>query len=37
MRLPYCPKCKGVWLDPGEIDAIKEAVKSEGIAIGMLF
>ncbi len=32
-----CPKCKGVWLDAGEIEAIKEAAQSEGLAIGMVF
>ena len=31
-----CPKCKGVWLDAGEIEAIKEAAQSEGLAIGMV-
>ena len=31
-----CPKCKGVWLDLGEIDAIKEAARAEGLALGMV-
>ena len=31
-----CPKCKGVWLDADEIEAIKEAARSEGIAVGMV-
>ena len=31
-----CPKCKGVWLDAGEIEAIKEAAQSEGMAVGMV-
>ena len=31
-----CPTCKGVWLDAGEIEAIKEAAKQEGMAIGMV-
>ena len=31
-----CPKCKGVWLDAGEIEAIKEAAEEEAIAIGMI-
>ncbi len=31
-----CPKCKGVWLDAGEIEAIKEAAKMEGLATGMV-
>ena len=29
-----CPKCKGVWLDAGEIEAIKEAAMNEGMATG---
>lgn len=32
-----CPKCKGIWLDHGEIEAIKEAAKAEGLALGMAF
>ena len=31
-----CPKCNGVWLDANEIEAIKEAAKQEGMAIGMV-
>tara|TARA_Y100000385_G_scaffold290967_1_gene366370 strand:- start:6609 stop:6902 length:294 start_codon:yes stop_codon:yes gene_type:complete len=31
-----CPNCNGVWLDAGEIDAIKEAAHSEGLAVGMV-
>lgn len=31
-----CPKCKGVWLDAGEIEAIKEASQAEGLVIGMV-
>ncbi len=31
-----CPTCKGVWLDAGEIEAIKEAAQSEGMAVGMV-
>ncbi|OIQ29335.1 MAG: hypothetical protein BM564_06460 [Bacteroidetes bacterium MedPE-SWsnd-G2] len=34
--LDRCPKCKGIWLDPGEIEAIKEAAKAEGLALGMV-
>ncbi len=30
-----CPNCKGVWLDAGEIDAIKEASRTEGMAVGI--
>ena len=32
-----CPKCKGVWLDAGEIEAIKEATRIEGVGVGMMF
>lgn len=32
-----CPKCKGVWLDAGEIEAIKEAAQTEGLVTGMMF
>ena len=31
-----CPTCKGVWLDAGEIEAIREAAKLEGVATGMV-
>ena len=31
-----CPTCNGVWLDAGEIEAIKEAAQSEGLALGMV-
>ena len=31
-----CPTCQGVWLDAGEIEAIKEAAQTEGIAVGMV-
>ncbi len=31
-----CPQCSGVWLDAGEIEAIKEAANSEGMAVGMV-
>ncbi len=29
-----CPECHGVWLDAGELKAIKEAAQQEGMAIG---
>lgn len=32
-----CPKCRGVWLDVGEIEAIKEGAFSEGQIIGMVY
>jgi hypothetical protein len=31
-----CPECEGIWLDAGELDAIKEAAKEEGLAVGMV-
>ena len=31
-----CPKCNGVWLDAGEIEAIKKAAHAEGLAVGMV-
>ena len=31
-----CPECGGIWLDAGEIEAIKQAASHEGIAIGMV-
>ncbi len=31
-----CPTCQGVWLDAGEIEAIKEAARTEGMAVGMV-
>jgi hypothetical protein len=31
-----CPECQGVWLDAGELKAIKEAAQQEGLAIGMV-
>ena len=33
---PTCAECKGAWLDAGEIEAIKEAARSEGVAVGMV-
>ena len=31
-----CPKCKGIWLDAGEIEALNEAARTEGMAVGMI-
>ncbi len=36
ISIDRCPKCKGLWLDAGEIEAIKEAGWSEGMAVGMV-
>lgn len=36
-----CPQCEGVWLDPGELEAIKDAVNDSdasfatGLAVGI--
>ena len=30
VEIDYCPKCRGVWLDLGELDKIIERVRSEG-------
>ncbi|RWZ79405.1 MAG: hypothetical protein EOT04_01840 [Candidatus Chaera renei] len=27
VEIDYCPKCRGVWLDRGELDKIIEKVK----------
>lgn len=29
MEIDYCPKCRGVWLDRGELDKIIEKSESE--------
>ncbi len=31
-----CPQCQGVWLDAGELGAIREAAKVEGVGSGMV-
>jgi hypothetical protein len=31
-----CPKCRGVWLDPQELDAIKKTVAQEGYNNGLI-
>ncbi len=31
-----CPKCEGVWLDAGELKAIKTAANEEGMGAGMV-
>ncbi len=30
VEIDYCPKCRGVWLDRGELDKIIEHVESDG-------
>ncbi len=30
-----CPKCDGIWLDAGELEIIKAAIRSEGMGTGV--
>jgi uncharacterized protein len=30
VEIDYCPQCRGIWLDRGELDKIIEHVESEG-------
>ena len=30
-----CPKCEGIWLDAGELEAIRQAAKEEGMTTGV--
>ncbi len=32
VEIDYCPKCRGVWLDRGELDKIVERSQSQGVA-----
>lgn len=34
--IDQCPTCKGVWLDAGELEAIKQAATEEGMGTGMV-
>jgi hypothetical protein len=34
--IDHCPKCMGVWLDAGELEAIKMAAKQSGMSTGMV-
>ena len=34
IEIDYCPKCRGVWLDRGELDKIIERSVGEGSASG---
>lgn len=29
LEIDYCPKCRGIWLDRGELDKIIERVENE--------
>lgn len=31
VEIDYCPKCRGVWLDRGELDKIIERLEREGL------
>ncbi|MEH6448310.1 MAG: zf-TFIIB domain-containing protein [Oleispira sp.] len=33
--IDYCPKCMGVWLDAGELSAIRAAATQDGTISGM--
>ena len=35
IEIDYCPKCRGVWLDRGELDKIIERSESEVQAAGV--
>ncbi len=30
IEIDYCPKCRGIWLDRGELDKIIERVTEQG-------
>lgn len=32
VEIDYCPECRGVWLDKGELDKILDKAKEEDIA-----
>lgn len=34
--LDRCPSCHGVWLDAGELEAIKKVATDEGMGTGMV-
>lgn len=31
VEIDYCPQCRGVWLDRGELDKIIERLEAEGL------
>lgn len=31
VEIDYCPQCRGVWLDRGELDKIIERIETEGV------
>lgn len=33
MEIDYCPSCRGVWLDRGELDKILLAAKTPDVAV----
>lgn len=33
VEIDYCPQCRGVWLDRGELDKILERVQAEAASI----
>jgi uncharacterized protein len=32
VEIDYCPKCRGIWLDRGELDKIIERVEQQNVA-----
>ncbi len=32
VEIDYCPKCRGIWLDRGELDKIIERVEDQNVA-----
>ncbi len=32
VEIDYCPQCRGIWLDRGELDKVLERVEAEGTA-----
>ncbi len=36
LLIDRCPQCNGIWLDAGELEAIKEVASDEGMTTGMI-
>lgn len=34
VEIDYCPNCRGVWLDRGELDKLIQLGASQGMAVG---
>lgn len=37
IEIDYCPECRGIWLDRGELDKIIERSKSAGLSSSRQF